>query len=117
MAAYEHTFSVSTAGLSIAKDLQKPSLLAVASEAALLRARTLHQAFTSSKSTDTRKDLEKVADQMLQLVKQNGSNYSALRATAEILGWAKQAGKELPLSMLQVSLSWTSGITYVRHFQ
>ena len=102
MSAYESAFSVSTLALKNSKDAQRPALLAVACEAAILRAKALHQTFSSNKSEDARRGLNGIADQMLELVSQNSSNYSVVRATAEILGWAKEAGKELPLSALQV---------------
>lgn len=102
MATYERVFSVSTEALHRSEDEQKPPLLAVACEAAGLKAKILHQQMSGNKSEDCRTELKRIAAQMLQLVKQYSSNYSALKATAEIIGWAKLAGKELPLSSLEV---------------
>ncbi len=106
MAAYSGIFLVTTSALSSAQNAQKPSLLAVACEAASLRAKILHQQLSSSgsKLEDAGKGLDSIANQMLQLLKQNGSNYSAVKATAEIVGWAKLAGKELPVSALEVGV-------------
>ena len=109
MSAHERALGASAKALSHTKDAQKPALLAVACEAATLRAKSLHQASSGSRAEDVRRGLSGIADQMLQLVSQNSSNYSVVGATAEILYWAKEAGKELPLSALQV-------ICYLRGF-
>ena len=102
MATYERVFSVSTEALGRSKAEQKAPLLAVACEAASLKARILHQQISGKNSEDSRTELKRIAAQMLQLVKQCGSNHSPLKATAEIIGWAKLAGKELPSSALEV---------------
>ena len=102
--AYEVVFSTSMVSLKSATGSSADSLLAVISEAAVLKAEALNQQInlSSGRNKEAQAQLFGLSDEMLALAKLHGGKFSVIKAAEQISSLAKFAGKELDVIQLEV---------------